>query len=136
MNSICFAAERFSAAASALIFSKSFELMRSVKRVSSSCGQGFLSIFLTRASLRQYDVIITSRNKKVKHPIDTTLVTCYNDGKKGGVNMVSCKVRFTLRLPGELFERLGQLAEQRGVSLNSLVLTALWSFFEQGKEQK
>ena len=50
--------------------------------------------------------------------------------------MVSCKVRFTLRLPGELFERLGQLAEQRGVSLNSLVLTALWSFFEQGKEQK
>lgn len=41
------------------------------------------------------------------------------------------RIRFTLRLPTQLFEELGKEATRLGVSLNSLILQILWSWDEQ-----
>lgn len=41
------------------------------------------------------------------------------------------KVRFTFRLPEDLYSRLGRVAEEKGVSVNALILQILWDHFEK-----
>lgn len=55
--------------------------------------------------------------------------------KKGGVKgMTKETKRFTLRLTGELKERLDESRKRKGVSLNALVVQILWDWAErQGK---
>ena len=44
------------------------------------------------------------------------------------------RIRFTLRLPGQLFDKLRAQAEQMGISINSLILQILWDWAEGGEE--
>lgn len=46
--------------------------------------------------------------------------------KRGGVSMA----QFQLRLPTELRELLRRRAEKMGVSMNALILQALWAFID------
>lgn len=41
------------------------------------------------------------------------------------------RVRFTFRLPDELMNRLKQVAQERELSVNSLMLQILWSWCEK-----
>lgn len=43
------------------------------------------------------------------------------------------RVRFTFRLPSDLFEKVNQMAFNQGVSKNALILQILWDYM-QSKE--
>lgn len=43
------------------------------------------------------------------------------------------RIRFTFRMPEELFERLKSEAQNRGVSVNALILQILWKWSETEK---
>ena len=56
--------------------------------------------------------------------------------KSGGdvKNMTSKneRIRFTLRLPNELMDKLKQAAQEQELSINSLILHILWNWSERG----
>ncbi len=42
------------------------------------------------------------------------------------------RIRFTLRLPNELMDKLKQAAQEQELSINSLILHILWNWSERG----
>jgi len=44
------------------------------------------------------------------------------------------RVRYTLRLPPALLERLGKEANKQGISINALILQILWGWAEQERK--
>jgi predicted HicB family RNase H-like nuclease len=44
--------------------------------------------------------------------------------------------RYTLRMPEELFQDLGSVAAAQGVSLNALILQALWEYVEKKRKRR
>ena len=44
------------------------------------------------------------------------------------------RIRFTFRLPKDLYNQLGVIAEKKGVSINALILQIIWDYFK--KEEK
>lgn len=44
---------------------------------------------------------------------------------------IDARERFTFRIPAKLMNRLRQEAEEKGVSINALILQILWDWVEQ-----
>lgn len=44
------------------------------------------------------------------------------------------RVRFTLRLPNNLIEKLKNQANRQGISINALILNILWEWVEKNIE--
>jgi hypothetical protein len=41
------------------------------------------------------------------------------------------RVRYTLRIPADLYDGIGHLASRSGISINALVLHILWDWLDQ-----
>lgn len=46
------------------------------------------------------------------------------------------KVRFTFRLPKHLLIRLKEISNEKGVSVNTLVLQSLWAWMEKNDNKE
>lgn len=44
-------------------------------------------------------------------------------------------IQTTIRMPGELYQRLKNLAKSRGMTLNALLLGVLWEYLQSGKRE-
>ena len=45
------------------------------------------------------------------------------------------RIRFTFRIPGRLYNKLRDIADDLGVSLNALILQILWNWVKENEKE-